>query len=216
MAWQAPQQAAWDGRKDTRMTLRNPMLALLASLLLAAGAAGAATQDINGVKVEDSADVAGTKLMLNGAGTRYKFVIKVYVAGLYLTKKAGSLDEVIAAPGPKRILVTMLRDIDAAELGKLLTRGMEDNMGKAEMSKMVPGLIRMGEMFAQHKKLLAGDSFSLDWVPGQGSVVTLKGKVQGEPFKEPEFFKALMSIWLGEHPADWKLKEAMLGGAVSK
>jgi hypothetical protein len=192
------------------MSTRNTLLAMLASFTLATGAL-AATQEIHGVKVEDSADVGGSKLLLNGAGTRYKFVVKVYVAGLYLSKKAGTFDEVIAAPGPKRILVTMVRDIDAAELGKLLTRGMEDNMGKAEMSKMVPGLIRMGEMFAQHKKLVVGDTFSLDWVPGAGSVVTVKGKVQGEPFKEPEFFKALMSIWLGNSPADHNLKEALLG-----
>ena len=192
------------------MSTRNTLLALLASLTLATGAL-AATQEINGVKVEDSAEVSGNKLLLNGAGTRYKFVVKVYVAGLYLSKKASTFDEVIAAPGPKRMLVTMVRDIDSAELGKLLTRGMEDNMGKAEMSKMVPGLIRMGQMFADQKKLLAGDSFSLDWVPGAGSVVTVKGKVQGEPFKEPEFFKALMSIWLGNSPADHNLKEALLG-----
>jgi hypothetical protein len=42
-------------------------------------------------------------------------------------------------------------------------------------------------------------------------VVTAKGKVQGEPFKEPEFFKAMMSIWLGPVPADHTLKDALLG-----
>jgi hypothetical protein len=35
--------------------------------------------------------------------------------------------------------------------------------------------------------------------------------VQGEPFKEPEFYKALMSIWLGGVPADFKLKDQLLG-----
>lgn len=199
----------------TSRSIRRVFTALLAGLALSTGA-WAATQTINGVKVEDSAEVAGTKLQLNGAGTRYKAIFKVYVAGLYLSKKATSLDDVVAAPGPKRVLVTMVRDIDSAELGKLLTRGMEDNMGKAEMSKMIPGLLRMGEMFAAHKKLVAGDTFSLDWVPGHGSVVTVKGQVQGEPFKEPEFFKALMSIWLGPNPADWKLKEAMLGAPPSR
>ena len=33
----------------------------------------------------------------------------------------------------------------------------------------------------------------------------------GEPFKEPEFFNALLGIWLGNAPADWKLKDALLG-----
>jgi len=91
----------------------------------------AAPVEIHGVKLEDSAQVHGTQLQLNGAGTRYKFVIKVYVAGLYLAKKVSTPDEVISQPGPKRLSITMVRDVDANEFGKLLTRGIEDNMGKA-------------------------------------------------------------------------------------
>ena len=48
------------------------------------------------------------------------------------------------------------------------------------------------------------------WVPGSGTVITVKGKLQGEPFKEPEFFKAMMSIWMGPVPTDFKLKDALL------
>ena len=170
-----------------------------------------AVVDVHGVKFEDTADVHGAKLQLNGAGTRYKAIFKVYAAGLYLGKKAGSLDEVVNAPGPKRMTITMLRGIDAKELGKLLTRGIEDNMGKSEMSKLIPGLVRMGEMFATQKPMVTGDNFMIEWIPGQGSVITVRGQVQGEPFKEPEFFRALMSIWLGPSPADYKLKENLLG-----
>ena len=39
----------------------------------------------------------------------------------------------------------------------------------------------------------------------------MKGKVQSEPFKEPEFFNALMGIWLGNLPGDFKLKDPLLG-----
>ena len=170
-----------------------------------------AVVDVHGVKFEDTADVHGAKLQLNGAGTRYKAIFKVYAAGLYLGKKAGSLEEVVNAPGPKRMTITMLRGIDAKELGKLLTRGIEDNMGKSEMSKLIPGLVRMGEMFATQKPMVTGDNFMIEWIPGQGSVITVRGQVQGEPFKEPEFFRALMSIWLGPSPADYKLKENLLG-----
>jgi hypothetical protein len=173
----------------------------------------AATLEINGVKVEDSATVGGTPLQLNGAGTRYKAgVFKVYVNRLYLGKKATTADEVVNQPGPKRMSITMVRDIDAAELGKLMTRGMEDNMDKGQMSKLIPGLMRMSQLFSEQKKMSAGDNFTIDWVPGAGTVITVKGVVQGEPFKEAEFFRALMSIWLGSVPADFKLKEALLGG----
>ncbi len=188
------------------------LLCIAGTVTLLASAAAAATQEISGVKVEDSAEVRGSKLQLNGAGTRFKGPFKVYVAGLYLGKKAATLDEVVGQPGPKRIHVTMVRDIDAAELGKLLTRGVEDNVPKSELSNLVPGLIRMGQVFSDQKKLATGDSFQFDWVPGSGSVLTVRGKVVGDPFKEPEFFKAVMAIWMGPVPADFKLKDALLGG----
>lgn len=183
---------------------------LLAALTLA-GSALAAPMELSGVKVEDNITLVGTKLQLNGAGIRYKAIFKVYVAELYTTKKVNNLDELLAAPGPKRVAVTMLRDIDARELGKLLTRGMEDNASKTEMSKLVGGLIRMGAMFSEQKTLKSGDRFEIDWIPGKGTVITVKGVVQGEPFVEPDFFKALMSIWLGAVPADYKLKDNLLG-----
>ena len=193
--------------------MRKTMHALLlaAGLCWGAAATAAVAVELAGVKVEDSATVSGTKLQLNGAGIRYKGPFKVYVGDLYTTKKVSSMEELVAAPGPKRLTMTFLREIEAGPFGKLLTRGVEDNNSKAEMSKLVPGLIRMGEIFTVNKVLVPGDVITLDWIPGTGMVVTAKGKVQGEPFKEPEFFKAIMSIWFGPVPADHTLKDAMLG-----
>jgi hypothetical protein len=184
---------------------------LLAAALALGAPATLAQVDVGGIKYEDSTELRGARLQLNGAGVRYKLVVKVYSAGLYLSRKAGTTEEVLAAPGPKRLHITMLRDIESAELGRLFTRGMEDNMDKNAFSKLVPGVMRMSQLFADFKKLNAGDSFSIDWVPGTGTIVTVKGVPQGEPFKEPEFFNALLRIWLGPVPADYKLKDALLG-----
>ena len=189
--------------------IRNLMLGAALSLLTVVSMA--ATVDVSGVKMEDTIEFRGAKLELNGAGVRYKAVFKVYAAGLYLTKKASTAEEVMVATGPKRLSITMLREIDSAELGKLFTRGVEDNSPRSEMSKLIPGLMRMSQIFSDQKKLLPGENFLIEWVPGTGTVITVKGKVQGEPFKEPEFFNALMRIWLGPNPADWKLKDALLG-----
>ena len=192
------------------MRLLRPLLLLLTSALIHVSAT-AAPLVIHGVKVEDTATVGGATLQLNGAGTRYKGPFKVYVGDLYTSKKVTTLDELVAAPGPKRLTMTFLREIEAGPFGKLLTRGVEDNVSKAEISKLVPGLIRMGDIFTVNKLLIPGDIITIDWIPGTGMVVTAKGKPQGEPFKEPEFFKAIMSIWFGQSPADWRLKDAMLG-----
>ena len=182
----------------------------LAALVLSAGVL-AAQVEVGGIKIEDVQDVQGSKLPLNGAGVRFKAIFKVYAAGLYVGKKVGTPEELLAAPGPKRISLTLLREIDSNELGKAFTKGFEDNSPKNEMSKLIPGLIRMGQIFADHKKMLPGENFTIDWIPGTGTVITIKGKPQGEPFKEPEFYAALMRIWLGPNPADYKLKDALLG-----
>jgi hypothetical protein len=39
----------------------------------------------------------------------------------------------------------------------------------------------------------------------------VRGVPQPDPVKEPAFFNALLRIWLGPSPADWKLKDALLG-----
>ncbi len=192
------------------MTLTNKCAVALAGIMLSLGAL-AAQVDVSGVKLEDSVDVRGTKLQLNGAGVRYKAIFKVYVGALYVGKKVATPEEFYAATGPKRMAITMLRDIDSNELGKAFTKGFEENAPKGEMSKLIPGLVRMGQVFSDQKKLVAGDTFSMDWVPGTGTIITVKGKVQGDAFKEPEFFNALMRIWLGNNPADWKLKDALMG-----
>jgi hypothetical protein len=191
--------------------MKSIRICLLTALVGFSGGTAFAQAVVAGVKYPATADLHGGKLQLNGAGVRYKAVFKVYTAALYLSRKSGTPDEVLAAPGGKRMNVTMLRDIDSSELGKMFSRGMEDNMDKSRFSKLIPGVIRMSQIFSDVKMLKAGDNFMLDWVPGTGTVITIKGVPQGEPFKEPEFYSALLRLWLGPNPADWKLKDALLG-----
>jgi hypothetical protein len=194
------------------MSFKVRCFAGLAGLMLALSGQ-AAPVELSGVKVADTLEVQGSKLVLNGAGIRYKAIFKVYVAGLYLDKRAATLEEIYTTPGAKRISITLLREIDANELGKNFTRGLEDNTPRGDMAKLIPALIRMSQLFSDQKKLLPGENFTIDWIPGTGTVATVKGKVQGEPFKEIEFFNAMLRIWLGPIPADGKLKDALLGKA---
>jgi hypothetical protein len=186
------------------------------SLGLVPPAAAQSVELAGGVKFEQTAQLGGKALTLNGAGIRYKAIFKVYAAGLYLGSHASTPEAVYAAPGPKRIRIVMYRDIDANELGKLFTQGMEKNVSPAEFTRAINGTIRLGELFATRKKLLAGDYFDVDWVPGTGSTVLVNGKAETLPIKEPEFFNALMSIWLGKSPADSQLRLALLGQSANR
>jgi hypothetical protein len=184
-------------------------------LLIAANTV-AASFEIGGVTFDDKITLRGSELILNGAGVRYKAIFKVYVAALYLDQRVDTPEQVFASKGPKRVAFTMLRDIDANELGRAFFRGFEDNTPRNQTLRMAGHIYRLGQIFAEQKKLLAGEAFSIDWLPGVGMVITVKGKVQGEPFKDLEFFNALMRIWLGTQPADWKLKESLLGISSSQ
>ena len=192
----------------------NRRLVLLAALA-AATPVGSQPVDVAGVKYAPTVTLAGHTLVLNGAGIRHKFVVKVYTAGLYLSSKAAAPEAVLSAPGAKRIHVVMLRDIDANELGRLFTRGMQDNSTREEFGKSIDGTLRMADIFSMHKKLVAGDSFSVDYVPGVGTLVQINGKSQGEAIREPEFFAALLRIWLGKNPASSELKRNLLGQSSS-
>ena len=191
--------------------LRRTLWAIGVAAMSYAGPAPAQTVELAGVKYATSATVGGATLQLNGAGIRYKAIFKVYTAGLYLAGKAATPEAVYAAPGVKRMHVVMLRDIDANELGKLFTDGMQKNATREEFGKAIPGTLKLAEIFAAKKKLVAGDSFFVDYTPGTGTVISVNGKPTAEPIAEPVFFTALMKIWLGNSPADWQLKDALLG-----
>ena len=143
------------------MDIEKQICMAVAGLALGLGVL-AAPVELAGVKLDEAVEVQGTKLQLNGAGIRYKAIFKVYVAGLYMGKKAATPEEIYAAPGPKRLSITLVREIDSNELGKSFTKAFEENTPKNEMVKLIPGLVKIGQIFADQKKLLAGETFTID------------------------------------------------------
>lgn len=121
----------------------------LKALLLCLGmlTVSAQAREVEGVQYDESIEMAGAKLQLNGAGTRYKAVFKVYTAGLYLGKKAGTAPEVLATPGPKRLTLTFVREIASEELGRLFIRGIKSNTPNEEYTRIVGSVMRMSQVF---------------------------------------------------------------------
>jgi uncharacterized protein YbjT (DUF2867 family) len=183
----------------------------LAIAALVAATQACAQVNVAGVRYEPSTDLAGSTLALNGAGIRTRFLFKVYTAGLYLPRKTASAEEAIAAPGAKRISLSMLREVEAADLAQAFAKAIEENNDHATLDALAADLQRMNQLFAQHAKLVAGDPIVIDSVPGSGTVIRVKGAPSGEPFRDARFFPALLRIWLGPAPADATLKDALLG-----
>ena len=187
------------------------LTALAAALVAPLASQAQTTTEVAGVQFPNTLQVGNAKLQINGAGIRYKVVFKVYAAALYLTDKATTPEAVLASAGPRHLQIVMLREIDANELGRLFTRGMEQNAAREDFTKSIPGIMRLSDVFSSRKKLVAGESFAVEWVPGVGTMILVNGKPAAEPIKEPEFYTTLMKIWLGKSPADAQLKEALLG-----
>ena len=158
-----------------------------------------------------SLQLGGRKVQLNGAGTRYKAVFQVYRAALYTEKPVQQYGDLAGAAEAKRIHLVMMREVNANELGGMFVRGIQENIDKAESARLMPAMLRMSALFNEYKRLEPGDSVTLDWVPGKGTVVSVRGVPTAEPIPEAQFYHALAGIWLGATPADWKLRDAMLG-----
>lgn len=182
--------------------------ALWTALLPTAALAQAA--EVGGIRFEPELALRGSRVLLNGAGLRVKFFVKVYAAGLYLPAKAAAPEAAWDTKAPRALRIVMLREVDAAELGKLLATGIEKNASAEEFARAAPATARITELFAARKKMMTGDTILIEWVPGTGTVLTINGKAE-EPIADPEFFPTLMRVWLGRSPADADLKEALLG-----
>lgn len=168
--------------------------------------------DVGGVKLDDTVQVASKELKLNGAGFRVKGVFfKLYVAGLYLPKKANTPAEVLAIDGPRRMTLIMRREIGSEDFGNAFMKGLNENSDKKEKSGIVNQTMAFGEMFASLPGLKKGDVLFLDWLPGVGTQSSLNGKKLGEPLPGVAFYNALIKIWLGDKPVDDALKPLLLG-----
>jgi hypothetical protein len=183
-----------------------------AALVLAALPGSAA--EVAGVKIADTESVApgAPPLVLNGAGLRKRLFLQVYAIGLYLPQKKASGAEAIAAPGPKRIAIHMLRDVGADQLTDSLIEGMRNNQSEAEMKAFEPRVAQLSAIMAEIKEAKKGMRITLDQVAG-GTQVGVEGKAAGKPIAGEDFYRALLGIWLGEKPVQDDLKRALLGGA---
>ena len=193
--------------------MRSNVETLLVFVLSAFISISAAAAEIEGVKLADKLRVsdAGPELILNGAGVRTRVFFKVYVGALYLQKKENATDAVLADAGPKRVAMHLLRDLTAEQLFSALNDGLKNNHTPEQLAKLGPQLKQLEDVFNAVKAAKNGDVILLDYLPGAGTRVIVRGDDRGTIPGE-EFNRALLRIWLGNQPADASLKKAMLGG----
>jgi hypothetical protein len=185
--------------------------AFAAAFVLMISMADVPAADIAGVRLADKIQLGNTELLLNGAGVRYKGIFQVYVAALYVPSRKSTTTDVLAAQGARRVTLVMLRDVSSNELGRAFMSGIHENTPKVEAGRLMGQLVKFGEMFGSVAALKKGDTLTVDWIPTVGTVAQLNGRALAEPVQDIAFYNVVLRIWLGDRPADVRLKRAMLG-----
>jgi hypothetical protein len=174
------------------------------SMLLAFPVAAA---EVAGVNIDEKTRVGNAELSLTGAGLRKRVFFQVYAIGLYVADRKA---DPIGQPGPKRVLIHMLRDVGAEQFTEALAEGIKANHSEAEAAALEPRVKQLGAVMAEIGEAKKGMAIALDWT-GSETQVLVGGKAAGRPIEGEDFYRALLRIWLGEKPVQDDLKKALLG-----
>jgi Chalcone isomerase-like len=185
--------------------------ALMVTALFAGGAWAQAVER-EGVKFEPTAQVGGTALQLNGTGVRTRAIFKVYAAGLYVPQKANTAVALLSQKGPRRLSLTMLRNVDADSFAGPLNEGLRNNHTEAQIAGFKPQIEAMNAALKAIDEAKKGDVLHFEYLPDSGTRITVNGQQKGANIPGEDFFTAMLRIWLGEKPADADLKKGLLGG----
>jgi hypothetical protein len=167
---------------------------------------------VDGIAFDDVARVGGRELRLNGVGFRAVATIKGYAAGLYLAEAAHTPAEVTTLAGPKRLQLRMLLDVPSAEFAKAFRKGVERNTAAADLPALAERVQTFDKLVLSLGQMRKGDLVNLDFVPGQGLVLSVNGKVRGLPVPGEDLYAALLRSFVGDRPYDRELKAGLLGG----
>lgn len=181
---------------------------LVASLLLAFVATQASAANIAGVNMPDQVQYGGKTLVLNGAGIRKKFLMKLYVSGLYLTTKSKDADAILKADEPMSIRLAITSSMINPERMKSTTlEGFQRAMGgnTTPLKKEIDQLMNTFD-----KGVGPGDIYELTNMPGSGVHVIRNGKLV-ETIRSQAFKQTLFGIWLSKTPVHAGLRARMLG-----
>lgn len=177
------------------------------------GASVSLTQaaEVSGVVLPDGTKVGDQSLVLNGAGMRALAVFRVYVIGMYLPHRASSPAEVLDMPGAKRLQLVLMRDVDGEDFGRVLGKGMADNLSAQEMAVLQSRVDQLKQAMALRGEASKGSQVILDYAPESGTHITINGTALGNDIPGEDFYKGLLKVWLGPRPAGDYLKRELLG-----
>ncbi len=162
---------------------------------------------VEGVSFAQEARIGDATVPLrNAALLRYLFVLKAYVAALYLPADVPA--ERALADVPKRLEISYLVAIRGEDFDKGAAPVLRRNLSPAELERLQQRLDRLN---AAYRDVQPGDRYALSYHPGLGTELSLNGTplvtIEGA-----DFAAAYFGVWLGREPIDEGLKKSLLKG----
>ena len=150
------------------------------------------------------------ELKLNGASMRVLYgVVDTYIGKLYTENPTTDADAFIAANEYKRMVFQVtLKRVSGRRMATALYEALQLNTTREEAKVLETRIQMVIDLF--DTRFTEGENGYIEWVPGQGSRIVVKGEVRGVlPGKDLN--DAIMRIWIGENPVGESFKRQVLG-----
>ena len=167
-----------------------------------------AQTEVGSVILDNTLNFGNSELILNGGGIRKKaMVLKLYSGGLYLGEKSKDAASIINADETMAIRLVITSSFVSSEaMQGAVNEGFEASTG-GNTSPIAAEITKFISFF--NDEIVEEDMFDITYQ--DTGVVVYKNNKELGTIPGLNFKKALFGIWLGNGPADDKLKKGMLG-----
>ena len=161
--------------------------------------------ELEGVTFAKRHEAVGATLDLRCVGLmRWMYVIKAYVAGLYVGQEVDP--QGVLADVPKRLELNYFHPIPAHDFVKVTNVTIAANTDATTLARLQPQIEALNALY---RDVEPGDRYAITYVPGRGTELALNGDALGT-IPGAEFARAMFAIWLGAKPLDASLKAQLL------
>jgi hypothetical protein len=192
----------------TKMNRRTILLAV--GLLSVASPLLASEVLFDGARFEKLRTIDGITVICNGVGKRTILFFDAYHIALYVHAHYSNFDMLRQSKQPRILELRLLRDAPLTLLEKVLIDGVRKN---AEPDMLLGLQERLQTLLINMRRvdsLAKGDVLEIIF-SGDATQLRVNKVDVGKPIFGKDFNDALLSIWMGIHPIDGRLKRNLLG-----
>jgi hypothetical protein len=189
--------------------IKTVSITILLVLILVSSHLTMAQTTVAGVTMPATMKAGNNTLVLNGAGTRIKLFMDVYVGALYLTAKSNNGDAISKS---NEIMAVKIHITSGLVTSDRMTDAIKEGFHKSTGGNTTPLQTRIDKFVKVFslEPIVKTNEFDIIYQPGTGTQIYKSGKLL-ETIDGLDFKTALWGIWLGAEPVEKSLKAAMLG-----